>query len=220
VWASATTGRTASSAQPGYYAPVLSYLRHHRTPVGRVEVVPTALHWETVFVAPTVPLARGWERQLDLTDNPIFYRQGPLSASAYLAWLRDNGVRYVALSDAALDYSGRAESRLLARPRPGLPLVWHDAHWRLFQVQGSSGIVAGPAQLVRITRDEVDLRALRGGSIAVHVRPANRWVVSSGRACLRSSNGATVVQARAPGTIVLRIRALPPTDAQSDAGGC
>ena len=116
VWASATTGRTAASAQPGYYTDVLSYLQRHRTPVGRVEVVPTALHWETVFVAPTVPLARGWERQLDLTDNPIFYRPGPLTATSYLAWLRDNGVRYVALSDGALDYSGRASSRLSARP--------------------------------------------------------------------------------------------------------
>ena len=35
------------------------------TPV-RVEVVPTEQHWESVYVARSDLLARGWDRQLDI----------------------------------------------------------------------------------------------------------------------------------------------------------
>ena len=39
----------------------------------RVEIPFTANHWEARWVAPAVPLARGWERQLDGKRNPLFY---------------------------------------------------------------------------------------------------------------------------------------------------
>ena len=88
-------------------------------PLGRVEVVPTALHWEAVYVALRFPLARGWERQLDTANNPIFYDPGRLTPRSYRAWLLDNGVRFVALSDARLDYAAYGEAYLVRRGVPG-----------------------------------------------------------------------------------------------------
>jgi hypothetical protein len=62
----------------------------------------TRLHWEAAYVAPAVPLVRGWERQLDTAGNPLFYDADLLNPDSYRAWLIDSGVRYVALPDAPL----------------------------------------------------------------------------------------------------------------------
>ena len=79
----------------------------------RVEIPPTVHHWESAYVAPVFPLARGWERQLDVAYNTLFYAGGPLRAPAYRSWLLANGVSYVALPDAPLDYAALAEGALL-----------------------------------------------------------------------------------------------------------
>ena len=50
-------------------------------PGERVEVPMTVNHWEAADLAKVVPLARGWERQLDQKANPIFYDDEPLTAS-------------------------------------------------------------------------------------------------------------------------------------------
>ena len=39
----------------------------------RVEVPPTANHWESAYLATQFELARGWLRQLDTTRDDIFY---------------------------------------------------------------------------------------------------------------------------------------------------
>ena len=70
-----------------------------------------------------VPLARGWERQLDEKANPLFYDGRPLTADRYHRWLRNNAVRWVALPKAPLDYSAQAEARLLERGVPYLKLA-------------------------------------------------------------------------------------------------
>ena len=38
-------------------------------------------HWEAADLAKVLPLARGWERQLDQKANPIFYDDEPLTAA-------------------------------------------------------------------------------------------------------------------------------------------
>ena len=81
-------------------------------PGERVEVPLTMNHWEAADLAKVVPLARGWERQLDQKANPIFYDKRARSPPArYHDWLRENAVRWVALPNAPLDYSARAEAR-------------------------------------------------------------------------------------------------------------
>ena len=74
-----------------------------------------------------MPLARGWERQLDEKANPLFYDGRPLTPERYHRWLRESAVRWVALPDAPLDYSAEAEARLLERGLPYLRLAHESA---------------------------------------------------------------------------------------------
>jgi hypothetical protein len=147
------TGLSAPPSQQRYYNGLLGYLKHQDRPAGRIEVIPTSQHWEAAFVAPHVPLARGWERQVDTAANPVFYDSGDLTAASYRAWLLANGVRWVALADTPLDYAGQAEASLVFAGVEGLHLSWHDTHWRVWEVNGSTGIVSGPAQLVSVDAD-------------------------------------------------------------------
>jgi hypothetical protein len=215
VWTSATAGRTAPSTSAKYYAPLLSYLRDHRDPLGRVEVVPTAMHWEAVYVAAVAPLARGWERQLDIADDPIFYRHGALTATSYRAWLRDNGVRYVALSDAPVDYAGRAERTLLGHPIAGIRLAWSSAHWRVFAVEGSPGIVSGDARLVSMASDQVTLRLNSPGSVLIRIHPNANWAITAGDACLTPTRSGLSITADHAEQLVLRVALLQPGGAGS-----
>jgi hypothetical protein len=58
-----------------FWAPAVAYIRAHSGPNYRVEVVPTAAHWEAYWIPHGgLPLARGWYRQLDVVDNPLLYR--------------------------------------------------------------------------------------------------------------------------------------------------
>ena len=134
------------SSDPTYYDRLLHEL--DASPVVRVEIPFTLHHWEATYVASQVPLARGWERQLDRDVNPLFY-DGELSPSVYQRWLADNAISYVALPDAALDESARAEADLLRAGMPELEPVWHDADWQLWKVRSAAPLVEGPARLVR-----------------------------------------------------------------------
>ena len=102
---SGVVNRTNPSSKAQFFAPVASYIEAHDNPLGRVEIVPTAAHREAAYAAPSIPLARGWERQLDTADDPVFYVKGALTAQTYRSWLLDNGVRYVPLPDVKLDYA-------------------------------------------------------------------------------------------------------------------
>ena len=85
---------------------MIAYLGAQNGPIGRVEIPSTYRHWEAAYAAPQVLLARGWERQLDIVYDPIFYSK-PLTEQSYHAWLTSNGVAFVALPDARLDDSKR-----------------------------------------------------------------------------------------------------------------
>ena len=141
-------------------------LREAGVDVVDIGMVPTPVG----YFAASVPLARGWERQLDTANNPLFYGDEPLTPATYDSWLLDNGVRFVALPDAALDYAGKAEGQLVAAGVPGLTPVWHDAHWRVFSVAGATGIVSGPARPVLIDGGNVKLDMTGPGDALVRVR--------------------------------------------------
>ncbi len=84
----------------------------------RVEVPPTANHWESAYLAPEFELARGWLRQLDTTRDDIFYDDDGLTASRLpgLAARRTRSATWP-FPTRPLDYSSVAERRLiLARP--------------------------------------------------------------------------------------------------------
>jgi len=206
AWPAITTDPGRPSTHKAYYTPLLRWLDHAPGPLARVEVVPTADHWEAAYVAPTIPLARGWERQLDIADNPIFYTPGALNAQTYLSWLRDNGVRYVALSDAPLDYAGVTEAHLVEAGVPGLDAIWHNNDWKVYQVVGSSGIVSGPARLTDMEGGTMTLDVARPGPILVRVRWNANWQVSNGDGTIiEAPGGWMTVVATHPGVVHLDI---------------
>jgi hypothetical protein len=202
-----STNRVDPSTKKGYFTPVVRYLEAREDPPARVEIVPTALHWEAAYAAPSVPLARGWERQLDTADNPVFYGKTPLTAESYRSWLLANGVRYVALPDVGLDYAGKAEGALVRSGVPGLVPVWHNAHWRVFEVSGSPGIVSGPAIPLVIDGGNVKLDVTSPGNVLVRVHYNSNWSVVTGSACLSEGpQGWLLAHATAPGPLQLQLK--------------
>lgn len=209
-WIPAIGAFNASADQPAakraYYQPLVRYLRAHRLPLGRVEVVPTELHWEVAYVAPHTQLARGWERQIDTAYNPIFYERDGLQATEYRRWLADNGVRYVALPNTKLDFAGTAEAALLRHGVDGLQPVWHNADWQVWRVAGAPGIVSGPATLQDIDAERIVLQAAGPGVVDVRIRYTNRWHVAKGAACLREGPDRRLqVLTRQPGLVRLAV---------------
>jgi hypothetical protein len=178
------------SAGLAYHTPLLQFLRSAGEPWDRVEIPFTLHHWESYYVAREVPLARGWERQLDRTYHPIFY-EGSIESRSYQRWLLDNRVRWVALPDVALDASARGEARLLERGLPYLRPVFADRHWRVWEVDGAHPIVDGPARLVSIGPTGIELDVLGPGPIDVGVRYSPRWALT-GVGCVEAGPGGWV----------------------------
>ena len=67
------------STRAEYFQPAAAWLRAHGGEEARIEVPPTANHWESAYLAPSFELARGWLRQIDTTRDDIFYRDGKLT---------------------------------------------------------------------------------------------------------------------------------------------
>jgi hypothetical protein len=194
------------SVSASYYAPLLQKLDSLAPRPFRVEIPFTANHWEAARVAPHVPLARGWERQLDRRYGALFY-DGTLNAATYRAWLDEHAVAYVALPDAALDYAARAEARLIERGPAYLHQVWHGAHWRLFAVAAPRPFVSGEARGPAIAGvDGFRLAPRRPGVALVRIRWSRWWRVTAGRACLRRGPGA-MTQLRVFGRETVRVQA-------------
>jgi hypothetical protein len=200
AWGAMASGAAQPSTTKSFFTPLDTELAglQRSGPAGRVEVVPTQYHWEAAYVAPVMPLARGWERQLDVADNPIFYRSEPLTPGAYRGWLIDNGVRYVALAAAPLDMAAQTEGRLVGSGQvPGLNLVWRSATWRLYEVAGSPGIVSSPARLISVADGRMVVQAGSAGSIVIRVRYSPDWTIH-GAGCL-SRTSDSWIEVRVPG---------------------
>ncbi len=86
--------------------------RAHGAGLERVEVPLTRSHWEAAMLAPSVSLARGWEKQLEERYDSALLGSG-LSAGEYRAWLQREAVAYVALPDVPLDPSSAREGQLI-----------------------------------------------------------------------------------------------------------
>lgn len=180
--------------RPAFYVPLvheLDVLSKGR-PV-RVEVPPTQYHGESAYIAPAFSVARGWERQLDIAYNGLFYKTGALTPTSYRDWLLSNGVSYVALPDAPLDYAGTAEAALLRSGTiVGLQAVWNTAHWQLWRVSGSQGLAAAPASVVSLSPKAVVVRFSEAGTSVVKIRWASSWslAAATGRGvCLIAAPG-------------------------------
>ncbi len=198
------------STTPSYFEPVARWLHRHGGRGVRVEVPPTANHWEAAYLAPGVELARGWLRQLDTTRDEIFYSDdGRLTNRAYGAWLHHNAIRYVALPDAPLDYSSVAERRLILRQPSYLTLRWRTAHWRVYAVQNPAPLVqplgSGAARASWVGPQGFALDVSRPGDFLVRVSFTPYWSIVRGSGCLVRHGEWTLARATRPG--VFRVAA-------------
>jgi hypothetical protein len=193
---------TDPSTRESYYTPLLSYLETQGGPVGRVEIPSTYRHWEAAYAAPHVLLARGWERQLDIAYNPIFYSE-PLTAASYRTWLHANGVKFVAMPDARLDDSSLGERALVAQGLPYLHEVWRNAHWRVWSVDGFNGLVEGAASLQSMSPDRVTISVRGPGDLVLRVRATRHWSVSPSGCATSTEDGWTELRNVPSGTVTL-----------------
>jgi hypothetical protein len=196
------------STSTAYYRPVLSFLEIQQGPPFRVEIPFTRAHWEAYAVATHVPIARGWERQLDIKYDAIFY-SGRLTAATYAAWLHDSAVRFVALPDAPLDYSGLAEARLIDRGLSYLRLVARSEHWRIYAVRDPTPIAQGAARLTGIGPDWMTFYATAPGTTLVRVHFSPYWAFANGSGCVAPAGDSTRLTLRRAGAVRLVMSFAP-----------
>jgi hypothetical protein len=192
-------------ASVSYWQPAIGYLHAHLSPSWRVEVVDTVEHWPAAYLPDAgIPIVRGWYRQSDFPQNELLYHQR-IAARPYEAWLRRMAVRYVVLSDAPVDYSARAEARLIRSGRTHLVPVHRSAHLTVYELPEASPLVVGPAPATVLWLWPSRLVAVVGvpGDYLVKVRWSPYWRASSG--CVaKTDDGMLALQARRAGLVELR----------------
>ncbi|MDH6139621.1 MULTISPECIES: MFS transporter [Kitasatospora] len=170
---------------------------------GRVEVVPLSSHWEASGVAPYVDLARGWNRQADVTRNPLFYATKKLTADDYHGWLRQWGVGYVALSSDKPDNGATDEAALIRAGQPWLKQVWQHGAWTVYQVADATPLADPPAVVEHAGAASMTVDMPVGGTVRLKV-PWSPWLgvghLDSNHGCLRQSGDWTELYAPTPGT--------------------
>ncbi|HEY4812479.1 MAG TPA: hypothetical protein VIH71_15620, partial [Solirubrobacteraceae bacterium] len=200
----AVAGSEATSAS--FYAPVKRFLAEQQDGPVRVEVPLTRSHWEAAELAPTVSLARGWEKQLETRFDDVLLRPG-LTAASYERWLHDQAVTYVALPDVKLDPSSAQEGRLIDGGLPYLRQVFSSAHWRIFRVLEPTPLASGPGTLTSLSHDSFAVRARARGTFLVRVHFTRYWAITSGSGCVAPAPGGwTDVHVASPGTAVVSAR--------------
>jgi hypothetical protein len=165
------------AAKSDYFEPLRQFL-YTLPDQRRIEIPFTRSHWEGAEIAPEVPLARGWLRQLDTGLNPIFYK-GQINRLTYASWLADNAVRYVALPSAKPDKSSYGERALIEKGLPYLRLRWKSDDWRVYEVLLPAPIVIpqGDARIVleQLSSDQVLMDVKKPGEAIVKVRWTPYW---------------------------------------------
>jgi hypothetical protein len=218
VWSAASNPAT----NPGYYRPLLRFLARQAGPPFRIEIPFTASHWEADVVGSRFALARGWERQLDIADNPIFYG-GRLDAATYRGWLHEDAIRFVALADAPLDSSAVREAALIRHGLPYLRLVMRSAHWQVYAVAHPTPIVSGVATLRTLGTDTLALTAGSPGAALVRVRFSPYWALGRGSGCVGADGPWTRLELTRPGPVALVMRfamgRIGATSPRCSAGG-
>jgi hypothetical protein len=204
------------SASAPYYQPLLAQLGQRLDSgdrIGqRVEVVEPQTKGAARYVGETTPVARGWERQADVVDNPIFYDKGALNPASYRAWLDELAVAYVAVPSAKLDFASVDEARLIATGLPYLHLVWSNPDWKLYRVADPAPLVQG-AQIISMSGNQLRLQVARPGPVPIQIRWSSHLAVLDGtvpvslgvraRGCLSQNGDWTLLHAHRAGTFVL-----------------
>jgi len=195
-------------AKAAFWQPAIDFLRSHENANFRVEVVPTAEHWESYWIPRAgYPLARGWYRQLDVTTNPILYTPH-LDAAEYKTWLRRMSVKYVLLPKTTLDPDGApTEARLLRSGIPGVRPAYRSANWTIYELSDPRPLLTGPGA-ARLTLDghqtiSGTVGAAGTYTLRIHFNPY--WKASARITCIhKGPEGMTDLTLR-PGPFNLKI---------------
>ena len=158
------------SGYSDYYRPVIDAIQARGPLIGRVEVPEMAGHWDAVYLARGLPLARGWLRQTDVRLNDeVFYQHDP-TVQSYWDFLRSDAVQYVALPDAALTSIGAKEADLVATRLPYLEPVWLNSHWTLYEVLNPTALVDPPGEVLRQDPDAITISVPAASRLVVRLR--------------------------------------------------
>ena len=158
------------------------------------------------MLAPSVSLARGWEKQLDERYDSVLLGSG-LTAESYRAWLRREAVAYVALPDIPLDPSSAREGALIRGGLPYLRPVFASRHWRVYAVRDATPLLAGAGRMTALGSDTFTLYADAPGRLLARVHYTRYYTVIAGKGCVASAPGGwTYVRARTAGAIVVGAR--------------
>lgn len=168
-----STAAPSSTAQ--FYQPLLGALATEQAKAGpgavgeRLEVLDPVNHFATVYLASRVSLARGWDRQADVANDPIFYKDDALTPASYHAWLSDLAVGWVAVPDGKLDYSAIKEAKLVAGGLDYLQLVWSNASWKLYRVTDAAPLAEG-AQVLSVEPTRITIQTSARDGVHLRVR--------------------------------------------------
>ncbi|MER5767621.1 hypothetical protein [Streptomyces sp. NPDC001985] len=154
----------------------------------RVEVVPARNHREATLMAPHVPLARGWNRQLDKERGRLFY-DGSLSERTYRQWLDRWAVGFVVLPHGRIDGPAKGEAEIVRSGPEWLEPVWGDSGWTVYRVRDAVPLVSSPGTVVGGDPGELVVRMPAAGSVTVRVA-YSPWLRAEG-ACLRQEGEMT-----------------------------
>jgi hypothetical protein len=191
-----TAGRSPST-RPAFYRALTQALTQQLIAAGptavgeRIEVIPTQTHWEANYLVDHFQLARGWDRQADVANNPLFYSE-TLMSDRYRSWLSQMAVGWVARPRAVLDGAGAAEASLVDQGQPYLRLAWQSANWDLYRVVPATPLAHG-AQVIDVTPTTVTLR----WTPYLIVEPV---AGQRGRACAAPRGGFTTITTSAAGS--------------------
>jgi hypothetical protein len=198
------------STRASYYEPLLEFLAREGREPGRIEIPFTRAHFEAYEVARQWPIARGWQRQLDIERNRLFYG-GVLNDLTYATWLSENGVRYVALPDAPLDSSAVEEKELIERDPEYLRQRWASEHWRVYEVMLPHPLLiegdGADIDLTSLRSDEFTLDVREPGEALVRAAWTRYWHPRSG--CVERDGHWTRVTAVQPGPLRVTLRVTP-----------
>ena len=198
------------STKASYYEPLLDFLEREGREPGRIEIPFTRAHFEAYEVARQWPIARGWQRQLDIERNKLFYG-GVLNDLTYATWLSENGVRYVALPDAPLDSSARKESELIERGPNYLRQRWASEDWKVYEVMIPHPLLIADddadIRLTSLRSDEFTLDVREPGEALVRAAWTRYWEPRSG--CVEREGHWTRVTAVQPGPLRVTVKITP-----------
>ncbi len=205
AWTGGRVAWDARASQATFWDPVVRFLHNHPDPDHRVHVVATADNWEAYYLPRAgVALTRGWFRQDDFPMNDALYKR-PLTAGAYVAWLRQVGVRHVFVPHDPLDYTGHAEARLIATGGV-LHKVTELDGWTVYSVPGDRPIVepAAGARVIGIDPGTIRLRVSSPGEYRVKMRYSPYLAAGAGTCVAPAEPWGVRLRVDRPGEVDLR----------------